>query len=133
MSYAHVTFDHFSDPAGAMISAKRSGSLRTRGGVMLNYTAKQPSESGVRQSSQSSLYGLANLVYEWLDCIQVDVSGTPIRSRDHPLRIETGAGGIYRWNGNRFALYAELSADTALGDFASDYSLKGTVGFRARF
>ncbi len=124
--YSHVAFDGFTDPAQAMVSDLDSDSLKTRLGVSLDHQRRGP--DGGRH-----LYGLVNLTYEWLDGTRVDVSSTPIAHRDHRLWGELGLGGSQTWDHDRKSIYAEVSADTALGDFGESYGLKGVVGLLLNF
>lgn len=126
MVYSKVDFDGFTDPNGAVVSLGLADSLRTRWGVSLDHQTLD--ERGRR----THLYGVANISYEWLDGTRVDVSGTPIANRNQRLWGELGVGGSYRLD-DRFMFYTEVSANTALRDFGSSYSLKGTVGLRISF
>jgi len=131
MAYAHVGFDRFVDPAGAAISADKSDSLKTRWGLSIDrQESTQSASSG--QTRRSHIYGLINLSYEWLDGVQVDVSGTPIANRDRRLWGELGFGGSYSWN-DKVTLYSEIGAETAIRDFGDSYTLRGTAGLRIKF
>jgi len=127
MIYSNVDFDRFIDPFATAVSAGRGDSLKTRWGLSVDH--QTTSGEGARNTH---LYGVVNLSYEWLEGTQADVAGTPVATIDDRLWGELGLGGSYRWN-NRFALYTEVSANTALADFGAGYSLKGTAGFRMQF
>jgi fibronectin-binding autotransporter adhesin len=129
--YAHVDFDRFADPADAIVSADKGNSLKTRWGLALDHQKSWSSASG--DARRAHFYGVANLTYEWLDGTGVDVSGTSIASRDRRTWSELGVGGSYNWGGGAYTLYAEVSADTPIGDFGDAYSFKGTAGFRVNF
>ncbi|HWK42654.1 MAG TPA: autotransporter outer membrane beta-barrel domain-containing protein, partial [Croceibacterium sp.] len=130
MIYAHVGFDSFADPAGAQVSAARGDSLKSRWGLSIDRQNSWDSAGGTRRSH---VYGLVNLSYEWLDGAQVDVSGTPIASRNRRLWGELGLGGSYSWGNGRYTLYTEVSGDTPIADFGKGYSLKGNAGLRIQF
>ena len=130
MTYAHVGFDRFVDPAGADISRARGDSLKSRWGLSIDH---QDGWGSGEDSRRSHVYALVNLGYEWLDGTQADVSGTPIASRNRRLWGELGVGGSYSWGNGRYTLYTEVSGDTPIADFGKGYSLKGNAGFRVRF
>ena len=124
-SYTHVAFDGFTDPYGAQVSLDKGSSLKTRLGLSLDHQAH--SDSGSHH-----LYGVANLVYEWMDGTRVDVSGAALRHRDDRLWGEIGVGGSYSWN-NRTTLYLQATGSTAIKDFGSSTALTGTAGLRVAF
>jgi len=130
MTYAHVGFGRFVVPAGAEISTARGDSLKTRWGLSIDH---QNNWDSAGETRRSHVYGLVNLSYEWLDGAQVDVSGTPVASRNRRLWGELGIGGSYSWGNGKYMLYTEISGDTPIADFGEGYSLKGTAGFRVRF
>ncbi|NYF32621.1 autotransporter-associated beta strand repeat-containing protein [Sphingopyxis sp. JAI108] len=130
MIYSHVRFDSFVDPNDASVSSDRTGSLKTRWGISLDHQKSWDGSGGARRSH---LYGIVNLSHEWLDGSIVGVSGTPLARRDERLWGEVGLGGSYSWNNDRFTLFAEISADTAIDDFGDSNNLRGNAGFRVSF
>ncbi|MGE4324279.1 MAG: autotransporter outer membrane beta-barrel domain-containing protein, partial [Sphingobium sp.] len=130
MAYAHVSFDRFTDPMGAVVSADQGRSLKTRWGLSIDHQNSWSTGSGGNRSSHA--YAIVNLNYEWLPDSGVKVSGTPIVNRERALWGELGLGGSYSWN-DRITLYAQAAADTAVADFGNGYSVKGTAGIRIRF
>ncbi|WP_342250184.1 autotransporter outer membrane beta-barrel domain-containing protein [Sphingomonas sp. OTU376] len=120
MAYSTVGFDRFTDPNGATISSRLGDSLKTRWGISLD-----------RQDDRSHIYGVVNLSYEWLDGTVTEVSGTPIARSNERLWSELGLGGSVAVG--RVTLFSELSANTAIHDFAKSYSLKGVGGLRLAF
>ncbi|MBB4839230.1 fibronectin-binding autotransporter adhesin [Sphingomonas kyeonggiensis] len=120
MAYSTVGFDRFTDPNGATISSRLGDSLKTRWGISLD-----------RQDARSHIYGVVNLSYEWLDGTVTEVSGTPIARSNERLWSELGLGGSVAVG--RVTLFSELSANTAIHDFAKSYSLKGVGGLRLAF
>lgn len=129
--YSDVDFDRGVDPAGAIVSADKGSSLVTRSGISFDRQDRWSSASG--DIRRAHVYGVANLAYQWRDETGVEVSGTPIASRDRSARGELGFGGSYSWGGGAFTVYGEVSADTPLADFGDAYTYKSTIGFRADF
>jgi fibronectin-binding autotransporter adhesin len=131
MVYAHVRFDAFTDPNDAVASSDRANSLKSRWGISLDHQRTwDKSGSGTRRSH---LYGLVNLSYEWLDGSVVGVSGTPLARSNDRLWGELVVGSSYSWNDERFTLFSEISANTAINNFTKSNSLRGNAGFRMRF
>ena len=130
MAYSNVRFDAFADPAGAAVSADTGSSLKSRWGISVDH---QRNPEGASGAGQSHIYGIVNLSYEWLDGAVAGVSGTPLRRSDDRLWGELGLGGSYSWNGGRYALFSEVSADTAISNFGDSNELKANAGFRIRF
>ena len=128
VSYSNVDFDTFVDPAGAVVSADKGDSLKTRVGVSLDLRGSTRNGDG-----QTHIYSVANVSYEWLDGVRTVVSGTTLADHAEPLWGELGLGGSYSWSGGRFSIYSEVSANTAFSDFGDSYILKGAAGFRAKF
>ena len=130
MAYSNVRFDAFVDPSGAAVSSDTGSSLKSRWGISVDHQSNAEAAGG---AGQSHIYGIANLSYEWLDGGVAGVSGTPIRRSDDRLWGELGLGGSYSWNGGRFTLFSEVSADTAIANFGDSNELKANAGFRMRF
>jgi outer membrane autotransporter protein len=82
---------------------------------------------------RASLYGIANLYYEFLDGTQVDVSTVHFASANDRLWGGTGAGGSYNWADDKYALFGEVSVNTSLASFGDSYSLNGSAGFRVKW
>src|SRR5690606_13234589 len=118
--------DSFTDTSGAVVSAGEARSVRTRWGLAIDHQVT------TAQNRSSHLYGIVNLSYEWQPNTSVRVSATQIVNRERNLWGELGLGGTYNWN-DRITLYAQGSAETALGNFGRGYAMKGTMGFRVRF
>lgn len=129
MSYTHVGFDRFADPAEASVSALSGESLKSRWGLSIDHQKSWGDNGAVRRSH---LYALVNLSYEWLGDARVDVSGTPIRNADDRLWGEFALGGSLTL-GRGLTLYTEASGNTSLRDFGGGYSFKGTAGVRLAF
>ncbi len=131
MIYASVDFDRFTDPAATQVSVDSGDSFKSRLGLSIDRQAREDNISG--DTRRTHVYGLVNLIYEWLDGTRTEVSGTRLANRDERLWAELGVGGSYNWGEDRFTLYTEISVDTAVRNFGDSYSLKGTGGFRWRF
>jgi fibronectin-binding autotransporter adhesin len=129
--YSNVRFDRFADPSDASVSIEDGDSLRGRFGLSLDHQRSWEQRSG--GTARSHLYGFVNLDYEMLDASSVDVSGTSLLRRDDRLWGELGIGGTYSWNEGRYAIFSEISADTALSSFGESNKLKANAGFRMRF
>lgn len=132
LMYSSVDFDSFTDPYGARVSMGKGDSMSGRLGVAADY------QNAVRDSAgtvinRTSLYGIANLYYEFLDGTDVKVSGTRIRNADRRLAAGIGAGVAYSWAKEAYAVYGEVATKTNLEDFGDSYSYMGTVGLRVRF
>jgi fibronectin-binding autotransporter adhesin len=82
---------------------------------------------------RSSVYGIANLYYEFFDGTIANVSGTTFANANERLWGGIGLGGTYNWANDRYALYGEVSINTSLKDFGDSYTLNGTAGFRLRW
>jgi fibronectin-binding autotransporter adhesin len=83
--------------------------------------------------TRTSLYGIANLYYEFLDGTDTDVSGVNFATENDRTWGGIGAGGSYNWNDDKYSLYSEVSLNTSLSNFADGYSVNGTAGFRVKF
>lgn len=125
MIYSNVRFDQFVDPAGAIVSAASNNSLTTRWGVTLDY-------SSAWEGRNTRAYGIANVIYEWLDGTQTLVAGTPVQNATERLTGEIGLGGRLDWQEN-VALYGEVLAGTPISNFGKSYALKGNLALRVQF
>lgn len=129
MVYSNVSFDSFTDPFGARVSADKGDSLKTRWGISLDHQNSWDNGNGTRSSH---LYGLVNLTYEWLDGTRTDVSGTAIANANQRLWGEMAVGASLTIS-QKVTLYGEVGANTSIRDFGDSYSLKGNVGVRMQF
>lgn len=129
--YSNVRFDAFVDPNDAAVSSADGDSLRGRLGLSLDHQRSWQQADG--DTARTHFYGFANLEYEMLDGQRADVSETPILRRDDRLWGELGVGGSYSWDDGRFAIFSEISANTALANFGDSNGLRANAGFRMRF
>lgn len=125
MVYSNVRFDRFADPAGAVVAADKSDSLKSRWGISLDH---QKDWNGGR----SHIYGLVNLSYEWLDSTRTRVSGTPVDYANERLWGELGVGASVSWT-KGVSLYGEVSGNSPFKDFGESYTLKANAGVRIAF
>lgn len=129
--YSVVSFSDFNDAFGALVSTGSGESLLGRGGVAAEYQTSW--DDPARGVINTSVYGIANLYYEFLDGTETNVAGVTFASQSDRLWGGIGGGGSYSWNGGKYALYAEALATTSLDNFSDSYGYKGTAGFRMRW
>ncbi len=126
LTYSHVDADSFVDPFGARVALGDGDSLRGRLGISADYRQSWRDSAG--RQVNASLYGIANLHYEFLDGTTVTVAGTPLTSRGQRLWGGLGLGAKYETG--RYALYGEVEAQTSLAHFADSHSITGRAGLR---
>lgn len=128
--YSTVDFS-FVDTFGAAVSLNSGDSLSGRGGIAAEYQSAWIDPS--RGLISTSVYGIANLYYEFLDGTQTNVAGVSFANAADRLWGGLGGGGSYAWANGRYALYAEALVTTSLDNFSDSYGYKGTTGFRMRW
>ncbi|TIW93814.1 MAG: autotransporter outer membrane beta-barrel domain-containing protein [Mesorhizobium sp.] len=131
LSYSSVRFDDFTDPYGAAVSLRDGDTLIGRLGLSADYDNEFRDATG--QVSRSSVYGIANLYYDFLDGSDVDVSGTRFVSENRALWGGLGLGGSYSWSDERYSINGEAFARTSLQDFGDGYSIGGKVSFNVQW
>ncbi|EUB96925.1 outer membrane autotransporter barrel domain protein [Rhizobium sp. CF080] len=129
--YSSVDFGSFNDPFGARVSLDRGDSLNGRMGLALNREESWQAAGGGMARAQ--FYGAANLYYEFLDGVSVDVAGSRFASRGDEVWAGLTLGGSYSWGDERFSVHGEVSAKSLLKDAGDNYALGGSVGFRVRW
>uniref|UniRef100_UPI003340FD0F autotransporter family protein n=1 Tax=Castellaniella defragrans TaxID=75697 RepID=UPI003340FD0F len=129
--YSRVDFDAFTDVHGSRISLDRGESLQGRLGLMLDHQSSWQAGNG--RMSRARVYGIANLYYEFLDGTAITIQDVSFASRQDRVWGGLGAGVSYNWNDGKYSLYGEGIVSTSLDSFADSYSLKGNIGFRARW
>lgn len=128
--YSKVDFS-FADTFGAPVSLNSGDSLIGRGGVAAEYqTAWRDPSYGL---INTSVYGIANVYYEFLDGTQTNVAGVSFATAADRLWGGVGAGGSYGRANGKYALFAEALATTSLDNFSDSYGYKGTAGFKMRW
>ncbi|MBB3350222.1 fibronectin-binding autotransporter adhesin [Rhizobium sp. BK049] len=131
LSYSSVRFDDFTDPYGAAVSLGDSDTLIGRLGLSADYENEWKDASG--RASRASVYGIANLYYDFLDGSDVDVSGTRLVSENRALWGGVGLGGSYDWSDERYSINGEAFARTSLQDFGDSYSIGGKISFNVKW
>lgn len=129
--YSSVDFSTFKDRFGARVSLKDGDSLIGRLGVSVERDEAWQNKDG--GAVRGRIYGVANLYNEFLNGTTVDVSDVGFDSHGERLWAGLTLGGSMTWKEERFSVYGELSARTALNDFADRYALGGTAGFRVKW
>lgn len=126
LTYSRVDAGGFVDPFGARVALTDGDSLRGRLGISADYRQSWRGNAG--RQVNASLYGIANLYYEFLDGTTATVAGTPLTSRGERLWGGLGLGAKYETG--RYALYGEVEAQTSLVHFADSHSITGRAGLR---
>ncbi|WP_054186262.1 autotransporter outer membrane beta-barrel domain-containing protein [Rhizobium acidisoli] len=129
--YLSVRFGDFTDPYGGAVSLRDGDTLIGRLGVSADYDNDWKDAAGL--VSRSSVYGIANLYYDFLDGSDVDVSGTRFVSENRALWGGLGLGGSYSWWDERYSINGEAFARTSLHDFGDSYSFGGKVSFNVKW
>ncbi|MDX8504215.1 autotransporter outer membrane beta-barrel domain-containing protein [Mesorhizobium captivum] len=131
LSYSSVRFDDLTDPYGAAVSLRDGDTLIGRLGLSADYDKEWKDAAG--QVSRSSVYGIANLYYDFLDGSDVDVSGKRFVSENRALWGGLGLGGSYSWSDERYSINGEAFAHTSLQDFGDSYSIGGKVSLNVKW
>jgi len=126
LTYAHAGVDSFTDPFGARVALSNGDSLRGRLGLSADYRQSWHDDAG--QDVDTSLYGIANLHYDFLEGTTVIVADTPLTSSGQRLWGGLGLGAKYE--AGRYALYGEIEAQTSLPNLTNSYSIAGRAGVR---
>jgi len=131
LAYSSVRFDSFTDAYDANVSLDDSDSLTGRLGVSADFDREWKDASG--HSSRSTLYGIANLYYDFLDGSNVDVSGASVISENQAFWGGLGLGGSLSWSDERYAAHSEAFARTSLNDFGDSNTIGAKVGFSVKW
>ncbi|MBY5747966.1 autotransporter outer membrane beta-barrel domain-containing protein [Rhizobium leguminosarum] len=131
LAYSSVRFDSFTDAYGADVSLDDSDSLTGRLGVSADFDSEWKDASG--KTSRSTLYGIANLYYDFLDGSDVDISGTSVVNENQALWGGLGLGCSLTWSGERYAAHGEAFARTSLKDFGDSSAVGAKVGFSVKW
>ncbi|WP_261335763.1 autotransporter outer membrane beta-barrel domain-containing protein [Rhizobium leguminosarum] len=131
LAYSSVRFDSFTDAYGADVSLDDGDSLTGRLGVSADFDSEWKDASG--KTSRSTLYGIANLYYDFLDGSDVDVSGTSVVNENQALWGGLGVGGSLTWSDERYAAHGEAFARTSLKDFGDSSAVGAKVGFSVKW
>lgn len=131
LAYSSVRFDSFTDAYGADVSLDDGDSLTGRLGVSADFDSEWKDASG--KARRSTLYGIANLYYDFLDGSDVDVSGTSVVSENQALWGGLGVGGSLTWSDERYAAHGEAFARTSLEDFGDSNAIGAKIGFSVKW
>jgi outer membrane autotransporter protein len=126
LTYARVDADSFIDPFGARVTLGDGDSLRGRLGLSADYRQSWRDNAG--RPVNASLYGIANLRYEFLEGTTATVAGVALTNRGERLWGGLGLGAKYETG--RYALYGEVEAQTSLPHFADSHSIAGRAGIK---
>lgn len=129
--YSSVDADNFIDGFGSAVRFDRGESLQGRLGLNLDYTSSWQNAKGT--TDRASLYGIANLYYEFRDGTRADLAGVSLASGQDRLWGGLGFGGSYDFDNQRYSLFGEGLVNTSLNNFGDSYTLKGNVGFRVHW
>ncbi|MDL2331868.1 autotransporter outer membrane beta-barrel domain-containing protein [Brucella inopinata] len=131
LMWSSVDFDSFNDVWGTAVALRDGDSLTGRIALSADYRNAWWDTDG--QIVRTSIYGIANLYQELMGDMSVKVAGVNFGTDNDRTWGGIGAGGTYAWADDRYAIYGEGSLNTSLNHFADSYTVKGTVGFRAKW
>ncbi|MHC5232968.1 autotransporter family protein [Brucella sp. LJL56] len=131
LMWSSIDADAFNDTWGSRVSLHGGDSLVGRLGLAADYRTSWKGDDGLLVNT--SMYGIANLYQEFLGGTTVNVSGVDFDTDNDRIWAGIGAGGTYAWDDDKYAVYGEGSINTALNHFADSYTLKGIVGFKAKW
>ncbi|MCB5205576.1 autotransporter outer membrane beta-barrel domain-containing protein, partial [Neorhizobium sp. T786] len=94
--YSEVDFNSFRDAYGADVGLDRGDSLQGRLGLRIERQNAWSNDN--RLINRTSLYGIGNLYYEFLDGTKVAVAGETFASRNDRLWGGVGIGASYNWD-----------------------------------
>jgi fibronectin-binding autotransporter adhesin len=83
--------------------------------------------------SSTSVYGIANLYYEFLDGARVSLAETGLSTENDRFWGGVGFGGTYSWSGGKYSLYGEGLLKTSLAHPSDSFGVNGTVGLKVSF
>jgi len=126
--YSNVGADSFYDRFDAHVLPGDGESLRGRLGLAVERQAGWTAANG--QARQASVYGIANLYYEFLDGTSaVDVAGAPFVSGVDDFWGEIGIGGTVALT-ERLDLYGEARYATSFENAGDNSAYGGNIGLR---
>lgn len=124
--YSKSRFDGFIDSYGAAVSGDTVSGTSLRLGV----AADRQITTG---ANRSSIYGIANIIYNDAASTRVAVSGTDLNATYAKASAELGLGGTYNWNNDMTSVYGQVSATRGLGNAKGSRDMKVSVGMRIKF
>ncbi|WP_411505476.1 autotransporter outer membrane beta-barrel domain-containing protein [Brucella anthropi] len=129
--YSSVDFDSFNDGFDARIRLRSGDSLIGRLGLSADSEERWQGRDGL--ASRASVYGIANLYYDFLNGTKVNLAGLDFVNDNDPLWGGIGLGGTYDWAAGRYALYGETLLKTSLSHPGDSFGVNGTVGLKVSF
>ncbi len=125
--YSNVDTDTFTGANAEVVKLSDSKSLKARIGAELD---KQFTEDGATHG-----FVLANVIHEFEDQTQVNVSGAQLVNSVDKWSGELGAGIIHAWDKGttNYELFAAVTGGTSLNNPGDSNSVQGELGFKARF
>lgn len=124
--YSKTRFDGFVDSYGAAVSGDAVSGTSLRLGI----AADRQITTG---ANRSSIYGIANIIYNDAASTRVVVSGTDLNTTYAKASAELGLGGTYNWNNDMTSVYGQVSAARGLGSAKGSRDVKVSVGMRVKF
>ena len=125
--YAKVDSDNFTGANSELVKLSDSNSLKARIGAEL---AKQFTDDGASQG-----FILANVIHEFEDETQVNVSGAQLSNSVDDWSAELGAGIRHSWNkgSTGYQLFASITGGSSLENQGDSHSVEGEFGFKVHF
>ncbi|MER9500989.1 autotransporter outer membrane beta-barrel domain-containing protein [Mesorhizobium sp. M0587] len=131
LAWSSVDLDAFTDAFGARVAPGSNDSLLGRLGLSLEHQTQWQDRSG--RAGHTNLYSIANLYYDFEDGSSVDLAGSSLSNRNQQLWGGLGIGGTIDWADDRFSVFGEAIARTALEDFGDSHALTGSLGLRVKW
>lgn len=129
--YYQVDFDGFTAESGESVSLDDGVTSELRIGGALEY---HPAAS---EHGSNRLFVTVSAIHRFDGTTVVNSASSSLTNEAHPWRGEVGVGGSHEWqgpNGQRFAIYGEVSVGTEFGSsWSSGGALNGRVGFKVEF
>ena len=125
--YAKVDADRFTGANAELVNLTDSKSLKARLGAVLT---KRFTEDGATTG-----FVIANVIREFEDETQVNVSGTQLNNVVDRWSGELGLGLALAWSRDtiQYALSAKVTGATSLNNFGDSQAAQGEVNFRVKF
>ncbi|PCJ33195.1 MAG: hypothetical protein COA90_00755 [Gammaproteobacteria bacterium] len=125
--YSKVNMDSFIGANAEVVKLSDSKSLKARMGAELN---KQITENG-----STHAFVLANVIREFEDETQVDVSGAQLANSVDKWSGELGLGLTHAWDkgSTQYELFVAVTAGSSLSNIGDSRSVEGEMGFKAHF
>ena len=116
-----VSLSDFEDSVNVRVSLDKGRSLRGRVGVHVE----------TRPLGEVRLSGAVDVEREFQQARQVTVGGTALPAQERATRFHLGLGGVYGWEGGRYALAGKVDYATSGGGDSHEYG--GGLNLTVRF